>query len=165
MGSTLNQNKSFGGGGVQCSRIKLRTSPWNKYLVVLAWLSRELQADYVVCPGQEVPLIFLRPAVCLELISISCVYAVSAGTSRRPRTSASAQVELGLFVWTPPKQLDRRDLRAAPDRIQLMLKERKNTPFLSVFCIINLANVTAERAVSSSRGCECVITHSSSSAL
>lgn len=79
LGKHTEPKQIFWGGGVQCSRIKLRTSPRNKYLVVLAWFSWELQADYVVCRGQEVPLIFLRPAVCLELISISCVYAVSAG--------------------------------------------------------------------------------------
>lgn len=81
--------------------MKLHTSLWNKYLVVLAWFSQELQADYVVCQGQEVPLIFLCPAVYLRLISISCVYANSAGMSRRPCTSGSAQVKLCLFVWTP----------------------------------------------------------------
>lgn len=64
LGKHTEPQQIFWGGGVQCSRIKLRTSPWNKYLVVLAWLSQELQADYVVCQRQEVPLIFLHPAVC-----------------------------------------------------------------------------------------------------
>lgn len=129
--------------------MKLHTSLWNKYLVVLAWFSQELQADYVVCQGQEVPLIFLCPTVYLRLISISCVYANSAGMSRRPCTSGSAQVKLCLCLDADYQQDHRAEAQcadldltekverkvycirvqlAASDLIQLMRKWRARLP-------------------------------------
>lgn len=86
--------------------------------------------------------------VCLELISISCVYAIPAGTSRRPCTFGSAPIPVSRGPagrsgahWFTASEFH--FLNSLLNGGNAPYQQEKH-PFLSVFCITNLANFTAE---------------------